>query len=78
VTFWDAPISALVMLASFVPAVSSTVARLHDRGHSARWLLWLLLPVLGWLLVVVETFFFRGEPVANAYGPPEERTFTRA
>src|SRR4051812_26526645 len=77
-TYAGGPVSLGVMVLTLVPSVSSTVARLHDRGHSARWLLWLLLPVLGWVLVVVETAFFRGEPVSNAYGPPEERTLVYA
>jgi uncharacterized membrane protein YhaH (DUF805 family) len=72
-TYSGGPVSLVVLLLTIVPSVSSTVARLHDRGHSARWLLWLLLPVLGWFLVVIETSFFRGDPVPNAYGPPEER-----
>ena len=77
-SFPAAPVSAAVTLLSLVPSVSSTVARLHDRGHSAWWLLWLLVPVVGWFLVLGETLFFRGEPVQNAYGLPEERTLAYA
>jgi hypothetical protein len=35
-------------------------------------------PAFGWFLVVVETLFFRGELVPNAFGEPEERTLAHA
>ena len=64
------PVGVVVALATLVPLVTAAVARLHDRGHSARRLWWLLVPVAGWLLLVVEIWFLRGEPGANRYGPP--------
>ena len=64
------PVGVVVALVTLVPLVTAAVARLHDRGHSARRLWWLLVPVVGWLLIVVEIWFLRGEPGANRYGPP--------
>jgi uncharacterized membrane protein YhaH (DUF805 family) len=64
------PIGLLVSLASLVPSISSQVTRLHDRDHSAWWLLLLLLPVIGWLVLIVQTGFLPGTPGANRYGPP--------
>lgn len=64
------PLTALVSLLTIVPSISSTVTRLHDRGHSAWWLLWMLLPVIGWLVLFVQNAFLAGQPVTNRYGPP--------
>ncbi|MCW2675949.1 MAG: conserved rane protein of unknown function [Modestobacter sp.] len=64
------PFSVLVLLLTVVPTVSSTVSRLHDRGHSARWLAWALVPVLGGLVLFVQNGFLRGDGGPNRYGPP--------
>ncbi|WP_299952320.1 DUF805 domain-containing protein [uncultured Modestobacter sp.] len=63
------PIGLVVSLLTLVPSVSSTVTRLHDRGHSAWWLLFLLLPVIGWIVLIVQTWFLPGQPHDNGYGP---------
>ena len=67
------PVSTLATLATLVPSISSSVTRLHDRDHSAWWLLWLLLPIIGWLVLLVQNGFLRGTPGANQYGPPADR-----
>jgi uncharacterized membrane protein YhaH (DUF805 family) len=69
-TYTGGPVSTLVSLLTLVPSISSTVTRLHDRGHSAWWLLWWLLPVIGWVLLIVQTGFLRGTGRPNRYGPP--------
>jgi uncharacterized membrane protein YhaH (DUF805 family) len=63
----------LVLLASLVPSISSEVTRLHDRGHSAWWLLWGLLPVVGGIVLLVQTGFLRGDAGPNQYGPAPDR-----
>jgi len=63
------PLSLFVSLFTLVPWISSTVARLHDRGHSAWWLLWFLVPVVGWILLLVQNGFLRGDGGPNRYGP---------
>ena len=67
----NGPIGLLATLATIVPSFSSQVTRLHDRGHSAWWLLFVLLPVVGWLILIVETGFLAGDPKPNRYGPPQ-------
>jgi uncharacterized membrane protein YhaH (DUF805 family) len=67
----NGPIGVVVSLALLVPSISSMVTRLHDRGHSAWWLLWLLLPIIGWLLLIVQTWFLPGDSTPNRYGPPQ-------
>ena len=64
------PFVTLVALLTLVPSVSSTVTRLHDRGHSAWWLLLALVPVVGVLVLLVMTGFLRGHGGPNRYGPP--------
>ena len=63
------PVSLFIALFTLVPSISSTVARLHDRGHSAWWLLWFLLPVVGWIVLFVQNGFLRGDGGPNRYGP---------
>jgi uncharacterized membrane protein YhaH (DUF805 family) len=67
----NGPIGLLATLATIVPSVSSQVTRLHDRGHSAWWLLFVLLPVVGWIVLIVQTGFLAGDPQPNRYGPPQ-------
>ncbi|NDI49467.1 DUF805 domain-containing protein [Goekera deserti] len=59
-------VSALVLLA---PAVAAMVTRLHDRDHSAWWLLWNLLPGLGTFVLFVTVGLLGSRPEPNRYGP---------
>ena len=68
-TYTGGPVSLSLLLIALVPQVSALVARLHDRGRSARTLWWLALPVVGWLVVWVQTFVLAGDAGANRYGP---------
>ena len=61
-------IAALYSLAVFIPRLAVTVRRLHDVGRSGLNYLWMLLPVIGWLLV----FYWlvsRSEEARNHWGP---------
>jgi uncharacterized membrane protein YhaH (DUF805 family) len=64
------PIGIVVTLAAIVPSVASLVTRLHDRGHSAWWLSWAFVPLVGAILLFVQTGFLRGDGGPNRYGPP--------
>lgn len=44
---------------SFVPLLSTTVRRLHDTGRSGWWLCCVLIPAIGWLIVI----YFLVQPV---------------
>jgi uncharacterized membrane protein YhaH (DUF805 family) len=73
VTFWGVtggPFSVLVSLFGIVPTISAGVARLHDRDHSAWWLLWCLLPLIGPIVLFVQQGFLAGTGRPNRYGPP--------
>ena len=63
-------IGLAVSVLTIVPSISSQVTRLHDRGHSAWWLLFALIPLVGAILLFVQTGFLRGDGGPNRYGPP--------
>lgn len=60
--------SGLYALAVLLPSLAVAVRRLHDTGRSAWWLLWLLLPVLGPLLLLL-LLAIDGQRGDNRYGP---------
>jgi len=62
------PLSGLYSLAVFVPSLAVGVRRLHDSGRTGLWLLLLLLPVLGWL-VLLFFMVLPGDADPNEYGP---------
>ena len=66
-------LSTVAWLGTLVPSISSNVTRLHDRGHSAWWLLWLLLPLAGAIVLLVQIGFLRGDAGPNRYGPAPDR-----
>ena len=73
VEVFGGPLSLLVSVFTVVPSIASTVTRLHDRGHSAWWLLWFLVPVVGAILLLVQVGFLRGDGGPNRYGPAPDR-----
>jgi uncharacterized membrane protein YhaH (DUF805 family) len=50
-----------------LPAITVTVRRLHDIGKSAWALLWILVPIIGWILLIVYAVR-PGEQRMNQYG----------
>ena len=71
-TYDTGPFATVVALLTIVPSISSTVTRLHDRGHSAWWLLITFVPLVGVLALLVITGFLRGDAGPNRYGPPQQ------
>ena len=59
-------------LVVLVPSIAVGVRRLHDTGRSGWWLLIGLIPLLGWIALII--FFVEdGKPGANQWGPnPKE------
>ncbi|MFG1479950.1 DUF805 domain-containing protein [Xanthobacter sp. V4C-4] len=58
----------LVNLLLFLPALAVTVRRLHDVGRSGWWVLIMMLPAIGFLLLLFW-WVQPSEPRDNAYGP---------
>jgi len=50
------------------PHIALLVKRLHDCNHSLLFALLLLIPILGWI-VMIAAFFAKGTNGPNKYGP---------
>ena len=61
--------SNLWQLAIFIPSIALSVRRLHDVGRKGTYYLFVLLPIVGWILLFIQ-FIKDSEPGANAYGEP--------
>lgn len=57
----------LYYLAVLIPAISVSVRRLHDTGHSGWWLLVALIPFVGGVILLVF-HVMDGQPGENPYG----------
>ncbi|MDE1949026.1 MAG: DUF805 domain-containing protein [Burkholderiales bacterium] len=55
------------------PAIAISAKRWHDRDRSGWWVLISLVPVVGWLWMLVDNGFKRGTPQANRFGPLPRR-----
>lgn len=61
-------VSYIWSLATLIPGLSLSFRRLHDVGRSGLYLLWLLLPIVGWIMVIVQ-YAKDSQPGSNQYGP---------
>ncbi len=52
------------------PALALSVKRWHDRGKSGWWVLVGLIPVIGWVWLLVENGVLPGQDTPNPHGPP--------
>lgn len=67
------PVTGLTAFLLAVPNVAALVTRLHDRDHSAWWLLWILLPGIG-AVVLFVTRAARHRPGAEPVRTPARLT----
>jgi uncharacterized membrane protein YhaH (DUF805 family) len=61
------PIQGLIQLVLLIPTLAAGARRLHDTSRSGWWLLIGLIPVVGWIILVV--FFVQDSHPDNQYGP---------
>ena len=59
-------------IAVLVPSIAVGIRRLHDTGRSGWWLLIILVPLVG-IIVLVVFLATDGAPGPNRYGPPPPR-----
>ncbi|WP_296648589.1 DUF805 domain-containing protein [Rhodoluna sp.] len=68
---WDvqqnSPLSSLWSLATFVPSLAITWRRLHDVNKSGAWFFFVLLPIVGWILLLIQ-LVKDSDAAANQYG----------
>lgn len=62
-------VSSIFGLATFLPCLAIAIRRLHDIGKNGLWVLINLIPVIGFVILVV-LFCKRGDPEENEYGLP--------
>ncbi|SOH93059.1 Uncharacterized membrane protein YhaH, DUF805 family [Monaibacterium marinum] len=60
-------LSILFGLAVLIPSLTVSIRRLHDVGKSGWWLLIVLVPIVGWLVLLFFTVQ-DSQQGANAYG----------
>ena len=60
-------LNGLYSLAVLLPSLGVGARRLHDTGRSGWWLLIGLIPLIGWIVLIVF-FTIDGERQPNAYG----------
>ena len=65
-------VGLLLTLVTLVPSCAVQVRRLHDTDRSGWWMLLVLLPVVGWV-VLWALSALEGERHANRYGPDPKR-----
>jgi len=58
----------IVAAAAIVPSISAGARRLHDTGRSGWWQLIGIIPIVGWILVIVW-YATDSNPGDNQYGP---------
>jgi len=61
-------ITNIYSLGVLIPTLAVSVRRLHDTGKSGWWLLISLVPVAGFLVLLVF-YFIEGDSGTNKYGP---------
>jgi len=60
-------LSGLYALAVFIPTIGVTMRRLHDVGHSGWWILIILIPLFGGIIILVF-MLLDSQPGENKYG----------
>ncbi len=79
-TFFDAaigagssgPIGLLTSLAIFLPSLAVAIRRLHDIGRTGWWYLLVLIPLIGWIILIVF-FCTKTQETTNQWGVPPKR-----
>lgn len=61
-------INTIVGLALLLPGLAVAIRRLHDTGRVGWWVLIGIIPVIGWIVLIVF-FVFDSKPGENKYGP---------
>src|SRR5919206_5279017 len=61
------PIQGLIQLALLIPTLAAGARRLHDTGRSGWWQLIGVIPIVGWIVLIV--FFVQDSHPDNQYGP---------
>jgi len=66
--FVMASISLIFALAVIIPDLSVSCRRLHDRDRSGWWVLLILIPIIGWIILLIWVCQ-PGQRGSNRFGP---------
>jgi uncharacterized membrane protein YhaH (DUF805 family) len=66
--FSTSPLASVVSLGTLLPNISVGVRRLHDTGRSGHYIWFGLIPIVGWILLIVW-LASPSDPADNKYGP---------
>jgi uncharacterized membrane protein YhaH (DUF805 family) len=61
------PIGGILSLGLFLPSLAVAARRLHDTGRSGWWMLLGLIPLIGWVVLLIW-YVGRGEDGPNRFG----------
>jgi uncharacterized membrane protein YhaH (DUF805 family) len=70
-------VSGIYGLAVIIPGLAVGARRLHDTNKSGWWLLLVLIPIIGWIILIVWTVI-DSDAGTNKYGPNPKGTNTPA
>jgi uncharacterized membrane protein YhaH (DUF805 family) len=62
------PLNTLASLALFLPTLAVAIRRLHDTDRSGWWVLIGLIPIVGWIILLIW-YCAAGTPGPNRFGP---------
>lgn len=62
------PLAGIFSLATFLPGISVWVRRLHDVNRSGWWMLLIIIPLFGWLILLYWALS-KGDTGPNRFGP---------
>ncbi len=57
-----------VLLLTLWPLIAVTLKRVHDMGDSGKQLMYMMIPVFGWMYIYMNAGFYRGSLLDNQYG----------
>jgi uncharacterized membrane protein YhaH (DUF805 family) len=60
-------IAGIASLALLLPSIAVAIRRLHDTSRSGWWILIGLIPIVGWIVLLV--FYLQSSRGDNSYGP---------
>lgn len=66
------PINLLTSLAMLLPTLAVSIRRLHDIGRTGWWYLIVLIPIIGWIVLLVF-FCTKTQEEVNKWGVPPRR-----
>ena len=64
-------LQGVVTVALLIPLLAVGARRLHDTGKTGWWQMFVLIPVAGWLVLLIF-FLVQGDPKTNRFGPPAD------